>query len=80
MRFSYLFIFQLRSWSLNLGPLDLGSKPDFYDLLIFNVLFLMLTLDLVILVFAFLALFVRADTPNCIGFMMRYNLSKQSEA
>ena len=38
MRFSHLFIFQLRPWSLDLGPPDLGSKSDLFDLLIYNFL------------------------------------------
>ncbi len=38
MRFSHLFILQLRSWPHGLGPLDSNSGPDLFDLLIFDLL------------------------------------------
>ncbi len=38
MGFSYLFIFQLRTWFYGLGPPDLDSGPDLFDPLIFDLL------------------------------------------
>ncbi len=38
MGFSHLFILQLRSWHRGLAPPDLDSRPDLFDLLIFNLL------------------------------------------
>ena len=70
MRFSHLFIFQLRSWSLDLGLPDLGSEPDLFDFLIFDLLDL---LDLLILASAFLVFSVRSNTSNCVGFARRCN-------
>ncbi len=38
MRFSHLFILQLRSWPRGLGPPDFDSEPDFFDSLILDLL------------------------------------------
>ncbi len=38
MRFSHLFILQLRSSPRGLGPPDLDSGPDLFDLLILDLL------------------------------------------
>ncbi len=38
MGFSHLFILQLRSWLCGLGPPDSDSRPDLFDLLIFDLL------------------------------------------
>ncbi len=38
MRFSHLFIFQLKSWPRGLEPSDSDSGPNLFDLLIFDLL------------------------------------------
>ncbi len=38
MGFSHLFILQLRSWLHDLGPPDLDSGPNVFDLLILDFL------------------------------------------
>ncbi len=38
MGFSHLFILQLKSWPFGLGPPDLDSGPDLFDLLILDFL------------------------------------------
>ncbi len=38
MRFSHLFILQVRSWPRGLGPPDSDSGPDLFDFLIFDLL------------------------------------------
>ncbi len=38
MRFSHLFILQLRSWPRGLGPPDSDFGPDLFDLLILDLL------------------------------------------
>ncbi len=48
MGFSHLFILQLRSWPRGLGPPDSDSGPDLFDLLIFDLLLLLLPLDLLL--------------------------------
>ncbi len=38
MGFSHLFILQLRSWLHGLGPPNLDSRPDLFNLLILDLL------------------------------------------
>ncbi len=50
MRFSHLFILQLRSWLRGLGPPDSDSGPDLFNLLILNFLLQhLLAFDLLLL-------------------------------
>ncbi len=50
MGFSHLFIFQLGSWPHGLGPPDLDSRPDIFDLLILDLLLQhLLAFDLLLL-------------------------------
>ncbi len=38
MKFSHLFILQLRSWPRGLKPPDLDSRPDLFNFLILDLL------------------------------------------
>ncbi len=49
MRFSHLFILQLRSWRRGLGPLIRTLNP--FDLLIFYLLLLLLPFDLLLSIY-----------------------------
>ncbi len=60
MGFSHLFILQLRSWHRGLGPPDLDSGPDLFDLLL--LLFPPNSAS------ASFGLFAEANTPKCVGF------------
>ena len=72
MGFSDLFILQLRSWFLDLRPLDLCFEPDLFDLLIFDLLIFDLP-DLLILASPFFVLSIRANTLYYVGFARRCN-------
>ncbi len=73
MGFSHLFILQLRSWPCSLGPPDLDSRPNLFDLLIFDHQHL-LAFDLLLqhlLAFDLLPLPLHPSAP--IGLQRQYN-------
>ncbi len=73
MGFSPLFILQLRSWHHGQGPPDSDSGPDLFDLLIFDLLLLLLSLDLLLQHLHLSALDVGADTLISAGLARRCN-------
>ncbi len=74
MRFFHLIIFQLRSWLRDLRPFDLDSKPNLFDLLLLDFLFLVSAgLWPPAFLSTSLGLSARADTPKCIGHARRCN-------
>ena len=75
IKFSHLYIFQLRPWPNGLGSPDLDSKPDFFDFLIFNFLLLLQLFHLLLQHLHLLAFKIRANTPNYIDLTRQCNFS-----
>ena len=73
MGFSHLYILQLKPWLRGLGSPDLDSKPDLFDLLIFDFLLLLLPPDLLLQHLHSLAFEVGANTPNYVDPTRRCN-------
>ena len=78
MGFSHLYILQLKSWPYGLGSSDLDSGSDLCDLLIFDLLLLLLSPDLLLQHLHFSAFEVRVNTLNYVDFARQCNFSYAS--
>lgn len=67
--FPIYWSFSLGSDLIGLEPLDLDSRPNFFDFLTFKLL----TFDLLLSVFISLDLYTRANIPQCLSFAKQCN-------